>query len=266
MRFPFKSLLRSFERWISVFGFSARHLLLPWPHLKSFWVDYFRLAGELTPDWPITPSFPCLGEKSEAAGGASGAYFHQDFLVARKIFERNPRHHIDVGSRVDGFVAHVATFRPIEILDIRPCRSFHPNAIFQVADLSNLATVPRSCCDSASCLHALEHFGLGRYGDPIGANHWKSGLTALSLMLESGGQLYLSVPIGRQRVEFNAHRVFHVSTILQQASSCSLLLDAFSFVDDAGDLHAEIPASKVDDTISGNLIFGCGIFEFIKFP
>jgi hypothetical protein len=85
-------------------------------------------------------------------------------------------------------------------------------------------------------------------------------------MLQSSGRLYLSVPIGRQRVEFNAHRVFHVSTILQQASSCSLLLDAFSFVDDAGDLHAEIPASKVDDTISGNLIFGCGIFEFIKFP
>jgi hypothetical protein len=42
------------------------------------------------------------------------------------------------------------------------------------------------------------------------------------------------------------------------------LLDAFSFVDDAGDLHAEIPASKVDDTISKNLIFGCGIFEFHK--
>jgi hypothetical protein len=58
--------------------------------------------------------------------------------------------------------------------------------------------------------------------------------------------------------------VFHVSTILQQASSCSLLLDAFSFVDDAGDLHAEIPVSKADDTISKNLIFGCGIFEFIK--
>jgi len=83
-------------------------------------------------------------------------------------------------------------------------------------------------------------------------------------MLESGGQLYLSVPIGRQRVEFNAHRMFDISTIPQQASSCSLLLDAFSFVDDAGDLHAEIPASKVDDTISKNLIFGCGFFEFHK--
>ena len=128
---------------------------------------------------------------------------------------------------MDGFVAHVATFRPIEILDIRPCRSFHPNAIFQVADLSDLATGPRSCCDSASCLHALEHFGLGRYGDPVGADHWKSGLTALSLMLESGGWLYLSVPIGRQRVEFNAHRVFHVSTIQKQASSYSLYLMHF---------------------------------------
>ena len=60
-----------------------------------------------------------LNEKFADSGIASGHYFHQDLLVARKIFQHNPQKHVDIGSRTDGFVAHVATFREIEVFDIR---------------------------------------------------------------------------------------------------------------------------------------------------
>jgi hypothetical protein len=115
---------------------------------------------------------------------------------------------VDVGSRIDGFVAHVALFRPIEVMDIRPARSFDPNVRFVQVDVSDPEKVPENYTDSLSCLHALEHFGLGRYGDPLLADGWKRGIQSFSRLLQPQGRLYLSVPIGRQRIEFNAHRIF----------------------------------------------------------
>ena len=65
--------------------------------------------------------------------------------------------HVDVGSRVDGFVAHVAAFRPIQVVDIRRLSNTVPNVTFLQADF--MSTLPDSlvaCCDSLSCLHALD--------------------------------------------------------------------------------------------------------------
>jgi hypothetical protein len=70
-------------------------------------------------------------------------------------------------------------------------------------------------CDSVSCLHALEHFGLGRYGDKIDIYSLEKGLSNLVKLLAKDGLLYLSVPIGKERIEFNAHRVMDISTILK---------------------------------------------------
>ncbi|MBV5330073.1 MAG: DUF268 domain-containing protein, partial [Chlorobium sp.] len=51
----------------------------------------------------------------------------------------------------------------------------------------------RSYCDSLSCLHALEHFGLGRYGDPIDPHGYADGLRNMVKILRQGGLFYLSV-------------------------------------------------------------------------
>jgi hypothetical protein len=64
--------------------------------------------------------WPILGEKYGDNGSAKGHYFYQDLLVARRIYENKPEKHIDVGSRIDGFVAHTASFREITVIDIRP--------------------------------------------------------------------------------------------------------------------------------------------------
>ena len=212
---------------------------------------------------PIVPH-PQLHDRTVEAGTARGAYFHQDLLVAQMIHERGPRRHVDVGSRVDGFVAHVAAFRPIEVFDIRPLESAARNIRFQQLDL--LQTLPADmieCCDSLSCLHALEHFGLGRYGDPIDLEGHVAALANLKAMLEVGGILYLAVPIGPERIEFNAHRVFLPSRIRQLAEP-DLTLKGFSIVDDAGDLHRDLELGLVE----GDNAFGCrlglGIFVFEK--
>lgn len=214
--------------------------------------------------FPLGKYYPCLGDRFSDSGAASGHYFHQDLLVARRVNLNHPDTHVDVGSRVDGFVAHVASFRPIEIIDIRPLSSQIPNVQFMQADLM----VPIKgdlieYCDSLSCLHAIEHFGLGRYGDPVNYDGYLLGLNNLHRILKKGGKFYFSVPIGPQRIEFDAHRVFSIDYLLELFDG-KYHIDNFSFVDDRGDLHENAPITEVNKLNNFGCAYGCGIFEMTK--
>jgi hypothetical protein len=118
-------------------------------------------------------------------------------------------------------------------------------------------------CDSLSCLHALEHFGLGRYGDPINYDGYLVGLYNLHSILKKGGKFYLSVPIGPQRIEFNAHRVFSVSYLLEYFAG-KFNVDQFSFVDDQGNLHEDVRITEANAENNFGCLGGCGIFEMTK--
>lgn len=155
-----------------------------------------------------------LSEREDSSG-TLGAYFFQDLLVARWILEDRPRRHLDVGSRIDGFLGHLAVFRDVEAIDIRPQPVTVANIRFHQMDL--MAELPQNwvgCTDSLSCLHTIEHFGLGRYGDTINPLGHLRGLEQMKRLVEDGGLFYLSTPIGHERVEFNAHRVFSPKTVL----------------------------------------------------
>jgi hypothetical protein len=168
---------------------------------------------------------PCLFDRYAEAGVTKSEYFWQDLVVAQRIFENAPIKHVDVGSRIDGFVAHVASFRDIEVFDVRPMQTQIPRVSFQKADLMQpLSFEPGTYCDSLSCLHALEHFGLGRYGDPIDALGYAKGISNMSQLLQSGGMFYLSTPVGCPRVEFNANHVFDPTQIVKLAETNNLTL------------------------------------------
>jgi hypothetical protein len=159
---------------------------------------------------------PCLHDL-KSANGSYGEYFYQDLFVARQIFERNPVNHLDIGSRIDGFVGHIASFRTITVADIRPQPVQVPNVDYIQLDLMSDACIGAlGKYDSISCLHALEHFGLGRYGDDISHNGWKLALRNMSGLLAQGGLLYISVPVGEEVTFFNAHRVFSIDTLITQ--------------------------------------------------
>lgn len=207
--------------------------------------------------------YPCLRDWHDSGGSASGHYFHQDLLVAQRIYAEKPIKHVDVGSRVDGFVAHVATFRQIEVFDVRPLRGSHPNIVFVQADFMGDCTNLIHYCDSLSCLHALEHFGLGRYGDRVDYEGHLKGLRNLAAMLKVGGKFYCSVPIGPQRVEFNAHRVFDL-IYLKALFTKQFHIDVLSYVDDEGDLHKDVPISGKEFDNNFGCSYGCGIFEMTK--
>ncbi len=213
--------------------------------------------------WPEGKLYPCLTDDLDESGTASGPYFHQDLYVAQKIFAANPRRHVDLASRVDGFVAHVASYREIEVIDIRPLNIRLPGVRFRQADLMALPEDLKECADSVSCLHALEHFGLGRYGDPLDADGYRKGFDSLAHMVEAGGRLYLSLPIGPQRYEFNAHRVFSIRTVIDMSREL-FDLELFSFVDDAGDIHRDVPVTEELLRNEAGCHWGCGIFVLRK--
>ena len=233
----------------------------------TFFREAHTLRRQLVTDgspWLIR-NMPLLLEKPSAGGMNSGRghYFFQDLWAARHIYRANPKRHVDVGSRVDGFIAHVAVFREIEMIDIRPVDEIE-NVKSLVADFMQPNMPYEAICDSASSLSVIEHFGLGRYGDPIDVNGAMKGMINLHRLLKPGGTLYFSVPIGPLSIVFNAHRIFSLDYLLNEMFQGRFTLDEFSFVDDAGFLHENIPLT--DDVIRTNAgcSFGCGLFKLIK--
>lgn len=260
-------ILRRVLHFIDAMGFNPLKTMMFVYGFPAFLKDYFRIKKLLNANAGGFENFvflPCVTDRLSQSGEASGHYFHQDLLIATRIHEAKPTVHLDVGSRIDGFVAHVASYRPIEVLDIRPLRSGTNNIKFLQADLMQpLPEKYLGYCDSLSCLHALEHFGLGRYGDKLNLEGHNIGFRNLASMVKSGGTLYLSVPIGPQRIEFNAHRVFNISTILSIAAN-DFKLDSFSYVDDQGALHTDQTLDSVNLKSNFNCTYGCGIFQFTK--
>ncbi len=227
--------------------------------------DYKKLKKELetSPDFSFGKSYPVLVEKYAESGRMSGDYFHQDLLVARRVFKNNPQRHIDIGSRTDGFVSHVASFREIEIFDIRYQTSLVKNITFTQADLMNVSDGLIECCDSISSLHAIEHFGLGRYGDPIDANGHLKAIHNIYKMLQPGGKFYFSGPIGPQRIEFNAHRVYSIGYLLEIFNNI-FEVEQFSYVNDSGNLFESVELTPEMIKSNCGCTYGCGIFELIK--
>ena len=241
--------------------------LLKYLRLMPEFLHEYRILKEQAKlsnlDFPFTRFHPCFTDRSQESGTTSGHYFHQDLLVAGKIFKSNPIKHVDIGSRMDGFISHVASFREIEFFDIRSMVKPIENIKFVQADLMTDNFQIENYCDSLSCLHALEHFGLGRYGDKIDYQGHIQGWNNLYKILKKGGKLYFSVPIGKQRIEFNAHRVFSMDYLLKMIEG-RYKIDSFSYVNDAGDIvkNAELNNDLVKANFSCH--YGCGIFELTK--
>jgi hypothetical protein len=200
---------------------------------------------------------PCLADRFENAGVASGHYFHQDLWAAQKIFRARPSRHVDIGSRLDGFVAHVLTFMPVEVIDVRPLESGVEGLSFVQEDATTLTRYADDSIESLSSLHAVEHFGLGRYGDPVDPIACFEAMRAFARVLRPSGRLYFSVPVGRERVEFNSQRVFSPASVLRELASLRLV--SFSAVDDSGALHLDCDPAEYETAR-----YACGLFEFTK--
>jgi SAM-dependent methyltransferase len=259
-------IIRKSFRVSSSLGFDPRK---PWSLVRNLpWYlsDYRKLKAQSAASefkFPFGRPFPCLTEKNDQSGSALSHYFLQDLHVARRIHELNPERHVDVGSRIDGFVAHVASFRKIEVFDIRPLDTPIPGVTFRRADLMQLDESLIECTDSLSCLHTIEHFGLGRYGDPVDFDGFHKGLENLKRILKPGGTFHFSTPMGPQRIEFNAHRIFSARFLIDYFSK-NYVIERFSYLDQEPYVHEN--RALDDPGIDSNFgcRYGCAILELTK--
>jgi hypothetical protein len=217
-------------------------------------IKYKKLNGK------VNYIFPVLGEDKKKSGQITNHYFYQDLLVASYIFKNKPTKHIDIGSRIDGFVANVASFRKIEVFDLRINKLNFKNIKFRKLNLNKINKKLYNYADSISCLHTIEHFGLGRYGDPIDPDSYKKGFNNLVKMLKSKGLLYISFPISNNNETFfNLERRFNPKDILGWTKE--LILLNFDFIDDKQKLNLNVNLLSL---YKKNIVNGCGIYVFKK--
>ena len=199
---------------------------------------------------------PALLDFTENAGNADGHYFWQDLYCAQWITTRNPKGHLDIGSRIDGFVAHLLTGREVTVMDIRSIESKIPNLTFVQADLQSASSLLNTSYDSVSSLHSIEHFGLGRYGDPLDIEGHVKGLINISKLVSSSGYLYISFPIGAPATQFNQQRIIHPTWPIQILKEFKL--ERFIVIPWRGSPALDTRPDEVDITIQGQ----AGLYEF----
>ena len=62
--------------------------------------------------------------------------------------------------------------------------------------------------DIGFSISSFEHDGLGRYGDPINPNADLEAMKKMKQMIKKQGLLFLCVPVGKDLLVWNAHRVY----------------------------------------------------------
>lgn len=204
--------------------------------------------------------WPVLTDKY-AMAGTMGNYFWQDLWAAKLIFNSGIKKHFDIGSRIDGFIAHLIAMNiKVSLIDVRKFPGEVENLRTIVDDATQLKQVSYESIESMSALCSLEHFGLGRYGDPVDPEACFKCFKEIQKRIKQGGHLYISLPIGKERVEFNAHRVFYPSTIIENFSLMEL--EEFSCTAE-GKIEYNVQIHKYDeDEHHGNYRYG--LFHFIK--
>lgn len=210
-----------------------------------------------------------LADYRANAGAIDLHYFFQDMIVASQIIEKKVSRHWDIGSRLDGFVSHLlACGIRTSVIDIRPFQEINigygvAKLDFIQADATNLEEIPDETIESLSALHSIEHFGLGRYGDEINPDAWRVAIQNMSRVLAVNGTLYLSVPVGqKEKLCFNAHRVFQPQTICEAANE--LNIQGMYLVHSGKVLFFDSKEIAEQSYFAHMGSYDCGIFVFSK--
>ena len=247
------SRLLWFKHWISIFGDPAKLFALRFlPKYLKDWRAYNRL-GDSQPI-KVNESYPCLSDQTPTTV-VDPHYFYQAAWLSRRLATTKPARHVDIGSSA-GMLATISAYVPTFFLDYRPLNAGLDNLACIAADGLSLPFVD-DCLDSLSSLHVIEHIGLGRYGDPLNPHGSAAAAKELMRVLSPGGRLFVSMPVGRERIQFNAHRIFSPFSV--SAMFAELKLISFALVDDNGRF-----IQVADFSSAATCEYGCGFFEMTK--
>lgn len=187
-------------------------------------------------------------------------YVYHIAWAARILANTRPAYHVDIGSSLY-FPATVSAFIPVRFYDLRPPEIELSDLAVGSADLVNLpfddGSVP-----SLSCMHTVEHVGLGRYGDALNPDGDLRAAGELQRVTAPGGSLLFVVPVGKPRIQFNAHRIYSTRHVRDMFAGMELV--EFALIADGKDSIGML--TNPDDSVVQGQEFGCGCFWFRKPP
>jgi hypothetical protein len=185
-------------------------------------------------------------------------YVYHCAWASRVVAETHPEKHVDIASSLY-FATQLSAFVPAEFYDYRPAALELSNLATGRADLLALEFPDRSIA-SLSCMHVVEHVGLGRYGEPLDPQADLLAMSELQRVVAAGGSLLFVVPVGAPRIVFNAHRIYAYEQVVDAFPE--LTLREFALIPDdpaqGGLLRNADPALVKDQ------LYGCGCFWFTR--
>jgi hypothetical protein len=184
-------------------------------------------------------------------------YIYHPAWATRIIKEIGPPRHVDISSTLH-FCSMLSAFLPVDYYEFRPARLNLSNLTSQFADLTQLPFETGSL-ESVSCMHTIEHVGLGRYGDPLDPGADVKALKELQRVTQANGNLLIVTPVGLPKVQFNGQRIYSFELIHDLFDNFELR--DFSLVTDSGDF-----VNSADPALVKHQQHGCGCFWYIKKP
>ena len=219
--------------------------------------SFRRLTRSSSRNLPLNwaDRYPCLNDRT-ATTGFDGIYLLHLAWAARVLANTRPEQHVDISSYIY-FPALVSAFIPMKYLEYRPVDLSLSGLTSDRCDLMSLPFEDDSV-NSLSCMHVLEHVGLGRYGDPLDAEGDIRACRELQRVLSPGGTLLVAMPVGRPRIAFNAHRIYSFQHVMEMFPGLELV-EATLIPDNSSGLVKDATPAEFD---SQN--YGCGCFWFRK--
>lgn len=196
----------------------------------------------------------CVNDATNNTGFDSHYIYHPAW-AARIIKEIAPKKHVDIGSTLH-FCSLLSAFVKTDFYDFRPAQLNLSNLVSAHADLMALPFESNSI-ECLSCMHTIEHIGLGRYGDPIDPTADLKAIDELKRVCANNGNLLIVVPVGRRNIRFNAHRIYDPLDMINYMKGFQL--KQFAMVYDDGKFEQNIDPAKVT-----NQEYACGCYWFIK--
>lgn len=226
--------------------------------IKDF-LAFKRLASTSEVRFAISwrDRYPCLHDRTSGTGFDRHYVYHTAW-AARVVKETQPKAHVDISSSLY-FSGIVSAFCLVKFYDYRPVDLSLTGFESGAADLRRLPFEDGSI-DSLSCMHVVEHIGLGRYGDPLDPDGDLAAMSELQRVLAPGGNLLFVVPVGRPRVMFNAHRIYAFDQIREYFSN--LEIHQFALIPDTAD-QGGLVYEGAKELVDGQT-YGCGCFWFKK--
>lgn len=222
--------------------------------------DYFKYKKNDTNkrfNIKIKDFYPQIKDKTKTTGFDAHYVYHPAW-AARIIEKTKPKKHIDISSTLN-FSTMLSAFIPVEFYDYRPADLKLSNLTSDKADLTSLPFEDNSI-ESLSCMHTVEHIGLGRYGDPLDPDGDLKAIKELTRVLANNGNLLFVIPIGKPKIQFNAHRIYSYEQIINYFKELKLI--EFSLIPDDC-LNSGIIYNATKDE-ADKQEYGCGCFWFTK--